>query len=166
MKIGNPLKKETQIGPLIRPSEVNRVEEWVNESVSNGAKLLSGGKRISDTCYDKTVLINPKLSDRVSTMEIFGPVVNIYSYDDLEKAIDIANNTSVSFQASIFSNKIDQIMEFYKKINASAIFHNDHTAFRVDWMPFAGLKCSGHGVGGIKYTMHEMQVEKMIVLRK
>ena len=166
MKIGDPLKKETQIGPLIRPSEVNRVEEWVNESVSNGAKLLSGGKRISDTCYDKTVLINPKLSDKVSTMEIFGPVVNIYSYDDLEKAIDVANNTSVSFQASIFSNKIDQIMEFYKKINASAIFHNDHTAFRVDWMPFAGLKCSGHGVGGIKYTMHEMQVEKMIVLRK
>ena len=57
-------------------------------------------------------------------------------------------------------------MNFYKKINASAVFHNDHTAFRVDWMPFAGLKHSGHGVGGIKYTMHEMQVDKMIVLRK
>ena len=93
-------------------------------------------------------------------MEIFGPVVNIYSYDNLEETIEIANDTSVSFQASIFSNDIDETMSFYKKINASAVFHNDHTAFRVDWMPFAGLKHSGHGVGGIKYTMHEMQIEK------
>lgn len=166
MKIGDPLRKETQIGPLIRPSEVNRVESWVTESVNNGAKLLCGGKRVSDTCYDKTVLINPKLADKVSKMEIFGPVVNIYEYEDLEKAILIANNTNVSFQSSIFSNEIDQVMNFFKKINASAVFHNDHTAFRVDWMPFAGLKCSGQGVGGIKYTMREMQVEKMLVLRK
>ena len=63
------------------------------------------------------------------------------------------------------SNNINETMSFYKKINASAVFHNDHTAFRVDWMPFAGLKHSGHGVGGIKYTMHEMQIEKMMVLR-
>ena len=98
-------------------------------------------------------------------MEIFGPVVNMYSYDNLEKTIEIANDTDVSFQASIFSNNIDETLNFYKKINASAVFHNDHTAFRVDWMPFAGLKQSGHGVGGIKYTMHEMQIEKMMVLR-
>ena len=72
----------------------------------------------------------------------------------------------MSFQASIFSNEINEIMNFYQKINASAVFHNDHTAFRVDWMPFAGLKQSGHGIGGIKYSMHDMQVEKMMVLRK
>ena len=154
-----------RIGPLIRPSEVNRVEEWVNESTSKGTKLLCGGNKISETCFDKTVLINPKFSDKVSRMEIFGPVVNIYSYDDLEKTIEIANDTNVSFKASIFSNDIDETMNFYKKINASAVFHNDHTAFRVDWMPFAGLKHSGHGIGGIKYTMHEMQIEKMMVLR-
>ena len=165
LKIGNPLDSKTEIGPLIRPSEVNRVKEWVDESISRGTSVLCGGNKISETCYDKTILINPKFSDKVSRMEIFGPVVNVYSYDDFDKAIEIANDTNVSFQASIFSNDIDQTMNFYKKINASAVFHNDHTAFRVDWMPFAGLKHSGHGVGGIKYTMHEMQVEKMMILR-
>ena len=166
MKLGDPLNTKTGVGPLIRPSEVNRIESWVNESTTNGAKLLCGGKKVSETCFDKTVIINPKLTDKVSNFEIFGPVVNIYSYDKLDKAIEIANMTDLSFQASIFSNEIDEIMTFYKKINASAVFHNDHTAFRVDWMPFTGLKHSGHGVGGIKYTMHEMQVDKMIVLRK
>ena len=165
LKIGNPLDKNTEVGPLIRPSEVDRVQEWVNESISQGTSVLCGGNKISETCFDKTVLINPRFSDKVSKMEIFGPVVNIYSYEDINKAIEIANDTNVSFQASIFSNDIDQTMNFYKKINASAVFHNDHTAFRVDWMPFAGLKHSGHGVGGIKYTMHEMQIEKMMVLR-
>ena len=165
LKIGNPLDSKTEIGPLIRPSEVNRVKEWVDESISRGTSVLCGGNKISETCYDKTILINPKFSDKVSRMEIFGPVVNVYSYDDFDKAIEIANDTNVSFQASIFSNDIDQTMNFYKKINASAVFHNDHTAFRVDWMPFAGLKHSGHGVGGIKYTMHEMQIEKMMILR-
>ena len=91
--------------------------------------------------------------------------ISVESFKSEEEAIEIANDTDVSFQASIFSNNIDETMSFYKKINASAVFHNDHTAFRVDWMPFAGLKHSGHGVGGIKYTMHEMQIEKMMVLR-
>ena len=76
------------------------------------------------------------------------------------------NCVNTSFQASIFSEKIHEILTFYEKINASSVFHNDHTAFRVDWMPFAGLKNSGHGIGGIKYTMKDMQTEKMLVLRK
>ena len=88
------------------------------------------------------------------------------TYTDFEKAISIANSVDVSFQASIFTNEITEVLKFYERINASAVFHNDHTAFRVDWMPFAGLKHSGHGVGGIRYTMHEMQIEKMLILRK
>ena len=101
----------------------------------------------------------------VSKNEIFGPVACIYTYDKFESAIEIANSVNVSFQSSIFTNNINELLKFYKKINASAVFHNDHTAFRVDWMPFAGLKESGHGVGGIKYTMHEMQIDKMLVLK-
>ena len=99
-------------------------------------------------------------------MEIFGPVVCIYKYENIKHAIKLANNVNASFQASIFSNKINTILNFYNSINASAVFHNDHTAFRVDWMPFAGLKNSGYGVGGIKYTMNEMQINKMLILRK
>ena len=82
------------------------------------------------------------------------------------RQLEQANLTDVSFQASIFSNEIKEVLNFYEKINASAVFHNDHTAFRVDWMPFAGLKHSGYGVGGIKYTMEDMQIDKLLVLKK
>ena len=70
------------------------------------------------------------------------------------------------FKRQFFQMKLNEVLKFYEKINASAVFHNDHTAFRVDWMPFAGLKHSGHGVGGIKYTMEDMQIDKMLVLKK
>ena len=166
LKIGDPLKKETNVGPLIRPAEVDRVDEWVQESVKNGAELILGGKRLSETEFDKTILLNPKSSDKISQSEIFGPVVCIHTYTDFEKAISIANSVDVSFQASIFTNEITEVLKFYERINASAVFHNDHTAFRVDWMPFAGLKHSDHGIVGIRYTMHEMQIEKMLILRK
>ncbi len=166
VKIGDPMDKETVVGPLIRNSEVKRVSEWVNESLENGSKLLMGGKALSDSLYDKTILLNPQKEDKVSKFEIFGPVVIINEYENLDNAIDQANSVDVSFQASIFSDKISEILKFYEKINASAVFHNEHTAFRVDWMPFAGLKHSGHGIGGIKYSMHDMQIEKMLILKK
>ena len=166
LKVGDPFLKDTVVGPLIRNSELKRVESWVNESLSNKSKLVLGGKKISESLYDKTILLNPSKKDKVSNFEIFGPVVVVNEFNNFEKAIEDANSVDVSFQASIFSNKIDEILKFYEKINAASVFHNDHTAFRVDWMPFAGLKHSGHGIGGIKYTMHDMQVDKMLVLRK
>ena len=166
MTIGDPQEMNTDIGPLIRPGEVDRVNEWVNESLKNGANKIIGGTKNSNNAYNQTILLNPKPSDRVSRMEVFGPVVCVYTYDKIESAIKNANSVDTSFQASIFSDKINEVLSFYEKINASSVFHNDHTAFRVDWMPFAGLKHSGHGVGGIKYTMHDMQIDKMLVLKK
>ena len=165
-KIGDPLDKKTDIGPLIRPGEVERVHSWIKEAEKDGAKLLAGGQKISETSYDKTILLNPSDSSTISKNEVFGPVVCIYAYNDIDKTIEKANSTDVSFQASIFSNEIKEVLNFYDKINASAVFHNDHTAFRVDWMPFAGLKHSGYGVGGIKYTMEDMQIDKMLILKK
>ena len=108
LKIGDPLKKETNVGPLIRPAEVDRVDEWVQESVKNGAELILGGKRLSETEFDKTILLNPKSSDKISQSEIFGPVVCIHTYTDFEKAISIANSVDVSFQASIFTYEITE----------------------------------------------------------
>ena len=165
-KIGDPLDKKTDIGPLIRPGEVERVHSWIKEAKKDGAKLLAGGQKISETSYDKTILLNPSDSSTISKNEVFGPVVCIYAYNDIDKTIEKANSPDVSFQASIFSNEIKEVLNFYDKINASAVFHNDHTAFRVDWMPFAGLKHSGYGVGGIKYTMEDMQIDKMLILKK
>jgi acyl-CoA reductase-like NAD-dependent aldehyde dehydrogenase len=164
LKIGDPILENTDIGPLIRPGEVDRVEAWVQEALDAGAELLSGGKRISDTCYECTVLYDPPIETKVSTMEIFGPVVCVYPYENLNEAISRANALPLSFQASVFTKDIDTAMHCYKRLDAAAVMINEHTAFRVDWMPFAGLKQSGYGIGGIPYTMRDMQVEKMMVL--
>lgn len=163
--VGNQMDKNTEVGPLISSFEVDRVEEWVNEAVEGGAKLLTGGKRISETCYKPTVLLNPPVNAKVSTLEIFGPVVCIYSYSDREKAIEIANSLDVHFQASVFTKDIDIALDTVKKLNATAVMVNDHTAFRVDWMPFGGRDNSGIGMGGIPYTMHEMTREKLMVIK-
>lgn len=165
INVGDPVLESTDIGPLIRPAEVTRVHEWVQEAVAGGARLLCGGEALSETCYAPTVLLNPPNDVRVSKAEIFGPVVCVYAYDDLQQAIDQANDVPFSFQASVFTKHIDEAFDAYSKLNASAVMVNDHTAFRVDWMPFAGLKQSGLGVGGIPHTMHDMQVDKMMVIR-
>jgi len=165
LKVGDPLKNETEVGPLILPREVDRVEEWVNEAIDEGAEVLCGGKRISDTCFEPTVLLNPPLNVRVSTSEIFGPVVCVYSYKDRQAAIDIANSLPYAFQASVFTKNIDVALDAVKQLNATAVMVNDHTAFRVDWMPFGGRDSSGIGMGGIQYSMHEMTREKLMVIK-
>ena len=165
MKIGDPTLADTEIGPLIRHAETDRIDEWVQDAINKGAELISGGKKISDSCYQATVLFNPPEDAIISQNEVFGPVICIYEYDDIDNAIAKANSLNVAFQAAVFSKNIDTCMHAFKQLDASAIMVNDHTAFRVDWMPFAGLKHSGHGVGGIPHTFKDMQIEKMMVIR-
>jgi len=163
--VGAPEDAATEVGPLIRSGEVDRVAEWVDEAIAAGAELLCGGKKISDTCYAPTVLLNPPIDVRVSTMEIFGPVVCIYAYNDLDAAITQANSLTVAFQAAVYCDSNDIAMRLYKELDASAVMINDHSAFRDDVMPFAGLRQSGLGVGGIPYTIEDMQIDKMMVIK-
>src|SRR5574344_1137351 len=163
--VGNQLDPKTEVGPLINNGEVDRVEEWVNEAVTKGGKILTGGKRISASCFEPTVILNPSDDALVSTREVFGPVVCIYSYKDINEAIKRANSLDVSFQAAVFTKNIDKALRAVKKLNATAVMVNDHTAFRVDWMPFGGAKVSGLGMGGIGNSMDDMSVEKMMVIK-
>lgn len=163
--VGNPFNKETDVGSLITPKEVDRVEKWVNEAIEKGAKLITGGKRISDTCFEPTILFNPSEDVKVSTKEIFGPVVCVYPFTDREEAIKKANALEVHFQAAVFTKNIDTALDTAKKLNATAVMINDNTAFRVDWMPFGGRDSSGLGMGGISYTINEMIREKLTVLK-
>ena len=165
MVVGDPTDAKTEVGPLIFEGEVERVDEWVKAAVAAGAKLLCGGEALSASTYAPTVLLNPPEDARVSTEEIFGPVVCVYSCDGIDDAIERANSVPFSFQAAVFTQNVELAMRAFARLNGSAVMINEHTAFRVDWMPFAGLGVSGHGVGGIPHTMHEMQVEKMMVLR-
>ncbi|MEM7705169.1 MAG: aldehyde dehydrogenase family protein [Pseudomonadota bacterium] len=165
MTVGDPRSADTEVGPLIDPGEVDRIDGWVKEAVEGGATLVTGGGRIDGNCYQPTVLLDPPDGATISGNEVFGPVVCVYSVADEDEALQRANSLDVSFQSAVFTRSIDTAMKVYRGIDASAVMINDHTAFRVDWMPFAGLRTSGHGVGGIEFTFEEMQVSKMAVLR-
>jgi acyl-CoA reductase-like NAD-dependent aldehyde dehydrogenase len=165
LKVGDPTLPDTEVGPMIRPSEVTRVDEWVKEAIAAGGKQLSGGRPLSTTTYAPTVLLDPPNNVRVSTREVFGPVVCVYAFDKLEDALRRANALPFAFQAAVFTQHVDTALAAAHGLDASAVMVNDHTAFRVDWMPFAGLRESGLGVGGIPATMHDMQTEKLIVFR-
>ena len=165
LKVGDPLDPNTEVGPLIAPREVDRVAQWVEEARESGAKVLCGGEKLSETCYAPTVLLNPDENTKVSQNEIFGPVVCVYSYTDKADAIARANSLPYAFQASIYSNDLTDVLDTSNKLNATAVMVNDHTAFRVDWMPFGGRDASGIGMGGIQYSMHEMTRDKMLVIK-
>jgi acyl-CoA reductase-like NAD-dependent aldehyde dehydrogenase len=165
MVVGDPLDSKTEVGPIITTKELDRISEWVDEAVKAGGKLLCGGKRVGKSCYAPTVLLDPPQEVTISQNEIFGPVVSIYTYNDIEEAFKLANSLDVSFQAAVFTKNIDTALLAIKRLNATAIMVNDHTAFRVDWMPFGGAKTSGLGLGGIKHAMLEMSKEKLIVIK-
>jgi len=164
LRVGDPTLPDTEIGPLIRPEEVTRVGAWVDEA-RNGGDVLCGGAAIGERAYAPTVIFDPPADARASTEEIFGPVVCVSAVSDLNEAVTRANALPYSFQAAVFTKDVDDMLRVTDRLDASAVMVNDHTAFRVDWMPFAGLRESGYGVGGIPSTFEDMQIEKMIVIR-
>lgn len=159
--VGDPLDEKTEVGPLIRPRENQRVHEIV-QAVSS--TIAAGGDTISESCHQPTVLVDPPADADVSTTEVFGPVICVYRYSDMNDALARANSLPFAFQSAVFTQSIDTAMAAASSLDASAVMVNDHTAFRVDWMPFAGLRQSGLGIGGIPHTMKDMRVEKMLVL--
>ena len=165
LRVGDPLLRETEVGPLIDPRETTRVTTWIDEATTHGARLIGGG-RYSETTLLPAVLVEPPGDAKVSQLEIFGPVTCVYGFQELDRAIEIANSLPFAFQASIFSTDIKPAMRAAERLDASCVLINDHTAFRTDWMPFAGRRQSGYGVGGIPASMADMSQEKMVVLRQ
>lgn len=166
LRTADPALKDTEVGPLILPREADRVGRWIEEAVEGGAMLATGGKRLSETTLQPAVLLDPAADAKISTLEVFGPVVAVYRYRDLGEAIRQANALPTAFQASIFAQDIDVALRAADRLDASAVMINDPTAFRTDWMPFAGRRESGYGTGGIPYTMRDMTQEKMILMRR
>ncbi len=165
LRVGDPTLPDTEVGPLIRPGEVDRVGDWVDEARDRSGEILSGGEALSERTFAPTVILDAPDDVRVSTLEIFGPVVCVYAYGEIDEAIARANALPYSFQAAVFTRNLDTALRVSQRIDAAAVMVNDHSAFRVDWMPFSGLRESGLGVGGIPYTLEDMQVEKMTVIR-
>ncbi|EJJ30411.1 aldehyde dehydrogenase family protein [Rhizobium sp. CF142] len=163
LRVGDPTHKQTEVGPLILPRETERVANWIREAVDAGTKQLGGG-RLSETTLLPSVLLNPPADAKVSQLEVFGPLTCVYGYRNLDDAIQSANSLPYAFQSSVFSSDIAVALRAAKRLDAATVLINDHTAFRTDWMPFAGRRQSGYGVGGIPWTMQEMADDKMVVL--
>ncbi|MGI9018248.1 MAG: aldehyde dehydrogenase family protein [Euzebya sp.] len=161
---GDPADPATEVGPLIAQSEADRVGDWVTEAVDAGAELVCGGEAMQHQCYTPTLLVGTPPDVRARAQEIFGPVMNVVGVTDLDEGIAAANEVPFSFQASICTPDVNRAMYAAQRIDAQAVMVNDHTAFRVDWMPFGGRGVSGLGLGGIPHTLDEMTAEKLIVL--
>lgn len=163
--VGDPTSPETEVGPLIRQSEVDRVHEWVEEARSAGAACTVGGNPLDHQCYAATVLADAPPHTRVMTEEIFGPVVVVADFESLDEAVAKANSVRWSFQAAVFTQDVDRALLAARDLNGAAVMINDHPAFRVDWMPFGGRGPSGLGVGGVVYSMRDLTEEKMVVIK-
>lgn len=163
LQLGDPSLESTEVGPLISLREVERVDSWVKEAIKEGAELITGGKKLSNTVYVPTVLRNPPINAKISTQEIFGPVVALYVYDDIDDVLAQSNDLDFAFQAAIYTEDKKVAEHCIEIFDATAVMVNEHTAFRVDWMPFAGRRLSGYGIGGIGYTMRDMVQLKMVI---
>ena len=159
---GNPEDASTEISSMIDEENAKRVEIWVNEAVAAGAKNLCGGKR-AETFYPATILTNTNVAMKVSCEEVFGPVVILESYDTFENAIQLINETKFGLQAGVFTNEISEMEMAFKEIETGGVILNDVPTFRVDHMPYGGIKDSGLGREGIKYAILDMMEAKILV---
>ncbi len=165
LHVGDPSDAQTDVGPLIRAGEVDRVHKWVQKSVAEGATLAAGGQRLDQQCYAPTLLLDAPAHTPIMTSEIFGPVMVVNRFTDLDDAIASANDVPWSFQAAWFGRDLDRAMHAAQRLKGAAVMLNDHTAFRVDWMPFAARGPSGLGVGGVGPAVHDLTEEKLIVIK-
>lgn len=163
LTLGDPLNEATRVGPMIREEDAARVEQWVNEAVSSGAVLVTGGTR-TGTLYQPAVLDRVDPETRVSREELFGPAVAVSRFDDIDAAIRMANDTRFGLSAGIFTQDIDRAMRFAREVDSGNIHINWSSQWRADFMPYGGLKQSGTGKEGPRYALREMTEEKMVVL--
>jgi len=160
-KIGDKLKEDTDMGPMITETEAERVERWVNEAVEKGATLLTGGKR-EGALYEPTVLENVPPEATIHHEEVFGPTVNLYPIDELDKAIKEANSLPYGLLAAIFTNNVEVAFKAAYDLDCGGVMINDSTDYRLDSMPFGGVKYSGLGREGLKFSLQEMTEPKVI----
>lgn len=160
---GNQLEESTKIGPMVRETDATRVEEWVNDAIGQGARLVCGGQR-EGAIYSPTILDETSPDMLVVKDEIFGPAVALSYFDNVNDAIAMANDTIYGLSAGIFTQDIDRAMKFAREVDSGNIHINWSSQWRADAMPYGGLKHSGTGKEGPKYAIHEMSEEKMVVM--
>lgn len=159
---GDPLDESVKLGPMIKEAEAQRVGSWIDEAVQSGARVLTGGGR-QGAIYEATVVadVSPRL--RIATEELFGPAVTVTPFDGIDEALALANDSNFGLGAGIFTENIRWAMEFVRRMESGNLMVNWAPNWRVDLMPYGGLKESGLGKEGPKYAVQEMTETKMVV---
>ena len=164
LPMGDPALETTVVGPLINEQAAMRVETWIQEAVSLGAKIHTGGSR-HGSVMEATVLTNVSRTMKVCCEEIFGPVVTISSYKKLDEALDLMNDSPFGLQAGIFTKNIDAMYQAYASLDVGAVLVNEIPTFRADHMPYGGIKDSGLGREGVRYVIHELTEPKLLIVK-
>jgi len=164
--VGDPLDPATDIGPMIDAGEVDRIEQWVNEAVAQGARVLIGGSRINRSTFAPTILENVPERSKVCAQEVFAPVIGLYRFNDFNEAMAAINRSDFGLQAGVFTNDLQHMLAAYDSIEAGGIIINDVPTWRVDHMPYGGVKDSGTGREGPRYTIEEMTEPRLLVINQ
>jgi acyl-CoA reductase-like NAD-dependent aldehyde dehydrogenase len=163
LKQGDPLDDSVDVGPMIRESDAIRAYDWVQEAVRGGARLLVGGKR-NGSMLEPTVLTGTRPEMKVNCQEIFAPVVTVEAYDNFDQALRVLNNSPYGLQAGIFTRDAKLMFQAYEELEVGAVVAGDVPSFRIDHMPYGGVKDSGLGREGLRYAIEEMTEPKLMVM--
>jgi glyceraldehyde-3-phosphate dehydrogenase (NADP+) len=163
LKLGNPLDENIDLGPMISEKEASRAETWVKEACQNNAKLLCGGKR-EGNLFEPTVLTDIDKEMKVSCQEVFAPVVTLTPYSNFDEALNLVNDSPFGLQAGIFTRDIQKIFQAYNHLDLGGLVIGDIPTYRAENMPYGGIKESGFGREGIRYSIEEMTELKTLVL--
>lgn len=164
MVVGDPLDERVDVGPMIDSKEVDRIDEWVKEAASGGARVLVGGKR-EGTVYYPTVLSETQPEMKVIADEVFAPVASVISCDDFEESLRQANDSNFGLQVGVFTRDINRVFQAVKQLNFGGVIINDTPAFRADHMPYGGNRQSGLGREGVRFAMEDMTNIQMVAIR-
>lgn len=162
--VGNPHDEKTDVSAMIHPDEVNRIKNWIEQAKQQGAVVATGAEFTERTCMP-TVMTNVKSDMKIVCEETFAPIVSIVPYDTLDEAIALVNESELALNAGIYTNVLTDAMKAAEELEAGAVIINDIPTFRVDNMPYGGVKMSGYGKEGIQYAVEEMTDLKFITMK-
>src|SRR6185436_7590987 len=162
--VGDPLDERVDVGPMIDAQEVERIDGWVKEATSGGARVLTGGRREGMVFYP-TVLTDVKPEMKVIAEEAFAPVASVIACDDFEEALRQADRSEFGLQASVFTRDINRVFQAIKRLNFGGVIINDTPAFRADHMPYGGNRQSGLGREGVRFAMEDMMNIQLVAIR-
>jgi acyl-CoA reductase-like NAD-dependent aldehyde dehydrogenase len=163
LKIGNPLDEATDVGPMISEDAARRAAEWIEEALAGGATVLCGGKR-NGSVVEPTVLTHTKREMKVNCQEVFAPVVAVEPYDDFDDAIRRVNDSPYGLQAAVFTRDTQLLFHAFEQLEVGGVIANDMSSFRIDSMPYGGVKDSGLGREGLRYAIEDMTERRLLVL--